>query len=736
MGIRHIRGLAVAALVIAVLALSGAACAGGGDEPTPTHTPQPTAAPTPQPTATLTPAPTPTPTRAPSPPPTTEPTVAQAATQAPTPTPTATATPEPTPTLPPPTPTLVPTTTELPTPTPAPTSTPSPTPTSAPTATPSPTATPTPAPPQKIWRIGILEDISSTNIWTILALPSTTNFYVFRNQYPTLYRLSDFHLSWVPLLANGRPGELKQEGDLLTQEVPLKEAVLWSDGTEITAHDVAFTVNTALELQLPGAWAADVDPNFVDRAEALDDHTVKFYFKQQPGLARWEFGVSQALVAARHYWEPVVDEARQAGSIEEQRSVLLGHAPVNEPTAGEMTFFQREPGEFIEMRRNLNYYWAGSTVEEYANGAYVEEKPGVFQFQDYGTPEGQPIVTLTRGPHVDAVVFKVYDEQRAAIIDLRSDLIDYILLPQGISTTLRRFLDSESIATIENAANQIRFLGFNLRRPPMDSKEFRQAVATLIDKEFITNVIFIQLEGLALPMYTVVPEGNKFWSNPDVPRLGRERTREQRINEVVDLLKGAGFSWDKEPEWDEAQRAVVPGEGLKMPGGQPVPELELLPPGEEFPFMRTAAERIETWLKEAGIPVKANLTDPSGIFARIPTADFDMYILGADLDPTPSYLVDLFHSRGGFNIGGYVNPVFDQIAVQFLTETDLNEAQRQAFELQAFIADELPIVPLFNIPIEEVFQKDRVKWALTEVLNGVQAYFKNMNGPLSYTQIE
>ena len=59
---------------------------------------------------------------------------------------------------------------------------------------------------------------------------------------------------------------------------------------------------------------------------------------------------------------------------------LFGHVPDNEPTAGEMMLTRRQAGEFIELVKNPNYYWAGSTVEEYANGAYVEEKPGVFEF--------------------------------------------------------------------------------------------------------------------------------------------------------------------------------------------------------------------------------------------------------------------------------------------------------------------------------------------------------------------
>ena len=146
----------------------------------------------------------------------------------------------------------------------------------------------------------------------------------------------------------------------------------------------------------------------MEKAEALDDHTVKFFFKEKPGLAIWEAGVSQARILAKHFWEPVVEEAKQAEGLRAQRTALFGHVPVDEPTAGPMLFSRRVPGGSIELRKNPNYYWRGSTVKEYANGAYIEEKPGVFKYQDFGDPQGEPVVALTRGPHVDGVTYTIF----------------------------------------------------------------------------------------------------------------------------------------------------------------------------------------------------------------------------------------------------------------------------------------------------------------------------------------
>ena len=107
-------------------------------------------------------------------------------------------------------------------------------------------------------------------------------------------------------------------------------------------------------------------------------------------------------------------------------------------------------------------------------------------------------------------------------------------------------------------------------------KEFRQAVAILIDKEFLTSTV---LQGVALPVYAMVPAGNVAWHNPDVPTYGKGLSRAERVAQSVELLKGAGFTWEVEPRVSEDGRFVEQhGEGLKLPNGDPMPEITLLAP--------------------------------------------------------------------------------------------------------------------------------------------------------------
>jgi len=604
------------------------------------------------------------------------------------------------------------------------------------------TPTPAPASPKGpvTWTIGFPEDVTTYNIWDIIGPASTAyNFYAFANQYPTLMGLSDKRFDYVPVLAAEFPTDPAQEGDFWVTTVGLKKAK-WSDGSPITADDFVFTVDTALTMEIPGNWSSNIDKDVVDHAEAVDGSTLKIYFKSAPGLSRWQFGLAQQAIVSKKFWEPLVNEIKAAGgSLEDQRSALFAIQPENEPIAGEMDFIKWEEGAFVSMDRNDDYFWQDSVVKQYANGAYeATDKSGTFVA--YGSAGGDVDLQVTRGVQSDTVNFSVFASQDAAVLALRGGEIDYFLSPLGLSSGLKSQVQGQpGIATIQNPANGFRYLGFNLRRAPMDSTEFRQAVATLIDKEFLAERI---LQNAAVPIYTVVPEGNGFWWNPEVPQFGKGMTREDRINDVVVKLKGAGFTWTKEPAWNADGRKVDAGEGLKDPNGVVVPELEILTPSAGYdPLRATAGIWIEQWLKEAGIPVKANLTGFNVIVPRVyDEQDFDMWILGWGLTVYPDYLADFFTSDhaglGDLNAGGYSNPEFDALAKDFIGETNLDAARTKAFTLQAFLAEDLPYVTLFTTPIIEAYRTDSFDFAYTEVIDGLQNYFQWMNGPLSNTVFE
>lgn len=582
----------------------------------------------------------------------------------------------------------------------------------------------------KIYKLGIFEDLTTTNYWAYLG-PDTTiwNSYVLSGGKPALYSLSDQRFDWIPSAATDFPTPVVEETvggtTFWTTEVELKKGMKWSDGNDVTAEDFIFTAHTVRDLELSGNWASSVDTEFFDHAEALDPYKLKIYFKQKPGLARWQFGLAFMPILSKAFWEPVVEEAKKEDTTVEQQRALYAHVPKNEPSAGGYIFKKWENAAFAEKVKNPDYYFEGSSIIQYSNGAYAESKPGVYEFNAYGQLTGEKVLDYTVGPFAESTIYSIFGNQETAVLALKKGDIDFMLNPLGLQRGLQEQLKGQAgLKTLENANNGFRYLGFNMRHPPMNIKAFRQAIAVLIDKEFLTSTV---LQGVAIPMYTTVPEGNGFWYNPNVSLIGKGLSRIERTEEAVKLLKDAGFTWEKEPKVSENGTVEVEGKGLKLPNGDPMPDLEILSPSPGYdPLRSTFAIWIERWLNDMGIPAKAKLTDFNVIVEKIADPDgFDIWILGWGLSNFPDYLEAFFHSRhsegDGLNRGGYSNPEFDALADQLLIETDLDAARDLVFKMQEFLADDLPYVVLFTTPLLESYRSDRLTFPYTTTLGGLQS---------------
>lgn len=627
-----------------------------------------------------------------------------------------------------------------------------------------PAAQPTSAPagganqpgnPNAEYRLGIFEDITNTNLWNTIGPGATAwNFYVNLPQYATLYTNFPTNLALVPALAQGIPERpLKQEGDLYYADVKLKPGIKWSDGTPFTANDVAFTAMTAMELQIPGNWLSNYDPNYLVRVEAVDDQTVRFYYNSEPGLATHEYGALQGAIMAQAYWQPIVDEAKKAlegvtppaeDASEEElaaydeklnpaREVLLNHVPENEPKVGTFELGRWEKGAFVENLPNPNYYAAGATITLYADGGYKEVHQSDPAYEEIvGDLQSVPTLEYTDGPKVGSVIYNLYTDQNAALLALKNGEIDFLLNPSGLQKGLRSQVeDDEGIGIVDNPANGFRFLAFNFQRAPMNNRAFRQAVAVLIDKEYVANTL---LQGVAFPVYSFIPEGNSFWYSDNVKKFGLKEdgtpmSRAERVAEAVRILKEAGYSFEggKEPAWDQTTTSVVTGGRLIQPDGTPVPELTLIGPNAGYdPIRATFAIYVEQWLNEFGIPLKADLLGFNVVQERTSAAekDFDMFILGWGLTPFPDHIYRFFSKDqavpGGQNDGYYISDEFEQIASGMATCKSFDECKQIADKTQQFLSEELPYVVLFTTSITEPYRSDSVEYPFTNVLDGLQ----------------
>ncbi len=591
--------------------------------------------------------------------------------------------------------------------------------------------------PQGDYIVAAFEDVTTLNFWAANGPDNTVwNSYMLPGKL-SLYTLSPKYFTLVPqLAADATPAALEQDGDEWVAEIALRQDVVWSDGEPFTAADYAFTASVANDFGLiSGNWSTWYDFNYIDRIEVPDDYTARLVFHTKSGLSRYEYGVLQAPILAEHYWAPIVEDARApidalgadpseedlAAAQAEARDVLFSHDPVGEPDLGPFLFGNWEPGASLEVVANPDYFASGVTVEQWADGAYRDSEGVVI-----GEPSGEPEAVYTIGPYVEATVYSIYGSQDTAILALRQGDVDFLLNPLGLQRGLAdQVRGTPDLTVLENSVNGFRYMGFNHRRMPMNDCSFRQAVAILIDKEFVTDTI---LQGVAFPLYAFVPEGNATWFSDEAPQLGRGLTREQRTNLAVEILQNAGYSWEGDaiPTWDEENRQVVPGGRLVMPNGQPVPPLNMLAPSAGYdPLRSTFAIWIETWLNEVGIPLNAELAGFNVIVPKIFTEqDFDFWILGWSLSIFPDFLFDFFSEEqaalDGNNAGGYVNPEFEEAGRALLECEGIDACKEIADELQIILGNEVPYVLLFDTGIIEAYRSGSVEYPWEEQLSGLQ----------------
>jgi ABC-type transport system substrate-binding protein len=575
-----------------------------------------------------------------------------------------------------------------------------------------------------LYRVAMVEDISTTNYWAYLGRDqSAPNGYVLNSTVHSLFALSDQSYDFIPRLAAGFGLDPDASEQWWIINIPLRQGIQWSDGTSFTAADVAFTLQTCADpaLGLEGGWPTRC-PAALDRVEASGDYTVTYYFTQSVGIGTWAADVAMAPILPRHYWEPVV---RQAKTQPDPAAYLYDHVPVREPVLGPFRLVKWQPGDYAETERNSLYYFQGLEVQHYANGAYSETLPGAYTFAAFGDPTGPVDLSFTVGPHVRGVLYLIYGSDGEAYQALQDGEVDIVLNPQRVHPDLRGPLESDpEVATMRNAGWGMWYLAFNLRREPMSIPGFREAVATLVDREFPGTLV----PDYADPLWGVVPEGNHFWYHPGAPRIGQGLTRQQRISDAVNLLTTSGFTWTVEPDWDPQGERVLPGRGLHY-GGEPVPEIELLAPNFEYDEVRaTEALSIEQWLDEAGISVTVVLSDFNPIVDRVfNQVDFDTYILGWSLDNKafPRYLESFFHSRqdtlvsGGSNTPGYNSPLYDVLVDQFMATPDRAHAQSLAYSMQVTLATDLPYVTLHTIEAFDAFREERLIFPYTITLSGL-----------------
>jgi len=513
-------------------------------------------------------------------------------------------------------------------------------------------------------KVGLLEEPKTLNVW--LGSDAWSRKVLGLIYYP-LYVSEPENLGLTPWLAEGDP---VYDEAALTYTVKLREA-LWSDGTPFTAEDVAFTANVINEFKDSRRY---YKWKFVKQVEVVDPRTVRFHLAEP--MAIFLQRTLTTPIIQKKQWLPVVEEARKT---EKPLATLRNHTMDHPVGTGPFMLKEWKQGAYLFMKTNEHFFGKGKTIAGH-----------------------------TLGPHIDGIIFKVFGTSDAAVMALKKGDIDMFWwrIQPGYIPELE---NHEEIKLFTNERSALYYMGFNVRKKPFDNAALRRAVAYLIDRNFIMLRV---LQGYGTMMTSIVPPGNTFWHCPDIPEYANSvLLRGERTRKAYEILSKAGFTWETPPVNDEGE--MVPGKGIRLPDGSPMKDFTILtPPADYDPARAMAGVMIQEWLRAVGFPASAKPMAFGSLIDQVKGRhDFDMFVLGyGSLSLDPDYLRSFFHSKNdkprGWNMSGYTNPEYDRLADESARTMDPEGRQKQVFEMQRILMEDVPYIPLYNPHLIEAVRTD------------------------------
>lgn len=273
-------------------------------------------------------------------------------------------------------------------------------------------------------------------------------------------------------------------------------------------------------------------------------------------------------------------------------------------------------------------------------------------------------------PYLDRVVFHFYDSFTSLLKDLKRETLNFI--PSIPVTEAHRIGNLPSYKRIMKDEHGFTFIGWNLRRPLLQSVNIRKALTLAIDRNTIVDGI---LSGYARVLD--IPAYPEFWARFCVQAL------EYDPQTAGDLLAREG--WINK----DNNRILIKNKRRLS--------LNLLT-NQESEIRRELAVNLKEYYRTIGINVIIETMPWLQLLKRMAQGNFDGIIINW-AENSPMDIADLFSSTGiagGNNFMHYKNPDVDE-ALKTALENPDREIRRQSWiRFQKIVFDEQPVTILFN----------------------------------------
>jgi len=543
------------------------------------------------------------------------------------------------------------------------------------------------------------------------------------------------------------------DGERWTISAPLREGVVWSDGEPVTADDYLFTTELIEDLGLGGFWLEqhpiripddpdtpeDEEVRWIESVHAPDPHTVEIILGDELPDPVTYGNLLSARIMPEHFWGPIVEACRDE---DDPKACLCEADATGEPSAAAFMVESWGSGE-VTLAANPDSYWRGVTETHYANGAITATGGplDIDQTCGVGDPEDGHVLTQWQvGPFVEKVRIIGYDSYEAALDAFIRGDIDYVMYGAFFAwpeAYRERILNLPDIQVAVNPVEVHGAISFNLRKAPMDDLAFRQALAYVIDRE----AILADAPESGIPAYSLISPYIPAWHTDDVNHWGRGMTDPERLDAAVQVLEDAGYTWTARPQAvrdadGDYTGEIIDGEGLTQPDGTLVPDLDYLAPADKR-LRCIAGDWVSRFAARLGITITLQPTDLETIFELVGEGEglapedglaWDMVNLATDSPPrwpcgAHQWMFDADNdvavnpAPNAGNITGYINPEFEALSDALDAATSIEEARPICAAMEANIANNVPIIVLWNRVVTD-FWRDTIELPDTTLIGG------------------
>jgi len=437
-----------------------------------------------------------------------------------------------------------------------------------------------------------------------------------------------------------------QSEDGLTWTFKLKPDLKYSDGTPLTADDVAWVINTIRTDTEGWALLTSYTNGFKD-VTAVDPTTVQITLDTP--LSNFLYRISVLYIIKKADFEGFKDAASLQGFAND---AMIGSGPFI------MSNFDKDKGIAI-LDANPNFYG------------------------------GQP--------KIDEVIFQQFDNNDALVQALKVGDIDATYeVPASAFATVKGF---ENVKALNSPSRFFDELIINTTaetndpaptgNPALKDPAVRLAIAQAINKQDLSDIVW---QGLAQPEWSIISKniGNGFWHDPSIQDVAFDLDAANKTLEDAGYVKGS--------------------DGVRAKGDVRLEmRLQYDASSTEYArtadLMKDWFGQIGLQVSPEAVD-SDRLTE---LTTGVGDYDLVIWGWGADPDPdfmlsvftTDQYVV------GGWSDSGYHNPDYDQMYLDQQTAFKPEDRQKIVFKMQDLIFQDKPYIVLYNYDRLQAYRTDK-----------------------------